>query len=523
MAPAQVDAPPLCSKCQNPAFKPRVNVNSSELYMKFRSESGPFALKTQEVDDIILLCDRDLEDYEAEVMRLQAQILFVQGQQTRLRNHKTKILSLNSPIRKLPNEVLALIFDYACEWNVLQEFPWTFDEEAQTKLTLPIITYLPALSLSSTCSRWRSVAKSSPSLWSRLKLEISAKYAEPGVLDAFIAAVDLFLVCSNQNPLEIDLDIRGESEHRSLALDLLMQHSQRWKTFSYNGSYTIATHLDYHSSQNFSRLESLQIHEAPSVAEDLDIFQETPKLRKLLAGNCLVSQIPWTQVTELEFWIFHDQLDRILDTCPNLVLLELWEAREASTISPCIPPKTSKTIDTLRIIVDDSDLPQGLLDVTLSSFTFPALNELHIESNSSRKTYDRKWPKDLFATFLSRSSCKLTTFVIHGVGLTDADLSSALQLLPSLTTLDISDYEALPKINPITSDFISSLHSSSQNKLARSNSIVIPKLCNLELDVSGIDFSSAWFHRAGIHIHSLQRQLKSTVYDQWCCDSVNEK
>ncbi|KAE9393231.1 hypothetical protein BT96DRAFT_228486 [Gymnopus androsaceus JB14] len=224
MSSVQVDTPTLCSRCQNPTFKPRIDLNSSEIYAKSLSEADSFALDIQEVNDFILLCDRDLGDYEVEETRLQAQLLFIREQQTRLRDLKTRFGSLTSPIRKIPNEILASVFDYACEWNLLQEFPWTLDSELRpTKLTSPIITYIPALSLSSTCTRWRSVAKSSPSLWSRFELEIASG---EGIVNAFIAIVDLFLVRSNQHPLEIDLNIQGGPDNqRPPVLDLLLQHS----------------------------------------------------------------------------------------------------------------------------------------------------------------------------------------------------------------------------------------------------------------------------------------------------------
>ncbi|KAE9384298.1 hypothetical protein BT96DRAFT_793957, partial [Gymnopus androsaceus JB14] len=160
--------------------------------------------------------DRDLEDSEREVMRLQSQIMFIQEQQKRLRAYKTKIHSLSSPIRKIPNEILASIFDSACEaqWNLLQD-------------------YIPALSLSATCTRWRSLALSSPNLWSRLKLEItSGEIAPVGVhdLDSFVATVKLFFERSGKHNLEIDLDIRGEETDQSPSvLELLFEHSQRWK------------------------------------------------------------------------------------------------------------------------------------------------------------------------------------------------------------------------------------------------------------------------------------------------------
>lgn len=127
----------FCSRCQKPTFKPRVDLDYSEINTKTPSLSeSAFALDHQKVDEMIFLCDRDLEDYEENLMWLRSQILFIEEQQTRLKAHKTRLRSL-SHIRKLPTEILASIFGYTCEWNVLQEYPWCIEEEDRpTKLSV---------------------------------------------------------------------------------------------------------------------------------------------------------------------------------------------------------------------------------------------------------------------------------------------------------------------------------------------------------------------------------------------------
>ncbi|KAE9406613.1 hypothetical protein BT96DRAFT_810715, partial [Gymnopus androsaceus JB14] len=224
----------LCSQCRKPAFNPRVDVDSSDLYSRLRSESGPSAVQRQDIEDLLLLCDRDYEDYELEVARLESQILYIRQQQKQLKRHKKTLRSLCSPIRKLPNEILRLIFDYACKSNLLQEFPWSLDSKGPpTDASSFPITFLPASSISATCSRWRCVAMSTPSLWSRLKLEISAWETSPKNTNAFTDALELYLQRSKDYPLDINLHVSGDEglEHKPLPLTLLIQHSKRWKSF----------------------------------------------------------------------------------------------------------------------------------------------------------------------------------------------------------------------------------------------------------------------------------------------------
>ncbi|KIK52714.1 hypothetical protein GYMLUDRAFT_207835, partial [Collybiopsis luxurians FD-317 M1] len=125
----------LCPRCKNPAFKPRCNVNTAELLSKLRSDFGPTSSPRAEIEETLLLLDKDMADYESEIVHLQSQILYVEAQMKRLFKYKAKYQLLLSPIRRLPNETLERIFLFACDMNLLQEHPWTdADHPPATKL-----------------------------------------------------------------------------------------------------------------------------------------------------------------------------------------------------------------------------------------------------------------------------------------------------------------------------------------------------------------------------------------------------
>ncbi|KAE9393232.1 hypothetical protein BT96DRAFT_228498 [Gymnopus androsaceus JB14] len=286
-----------------------------------------------------------------------------------------------------------------------------------------------------------------------------------------------------------------------------MDHSRRWKSFLYDGDHAISVHLDYEPTlaHKFPVLDILEftnlIH-----TDDLDVFQKSSKIRALTIYDpgLVSSQIPsWIQVTDLNLCASYEQLEIILDKLPNLTFLRLVECSDSGHLmSSCLPPRTSNTIDTLHITVNDCDTPQGLLEAAFSSFSLPFLTELRVLAGYRCKSYNRKWPQHLFAKFLSLSLCRITTFVLERIGLSDTDLITALQLLSSLVTLKICDYKAFPKISPITPDFISCLRSSGHTTHIRSNSHLVPKLRYLSLDFNGRNFddmafvsmvSSRWF------------------------------
>ncbi|KIK55589.1 hypothetical protein GYMLUDRAFT_175569, partial [Collybiopsis luxurians FD-317 M1] len=195
-----------------------------------RSNSELHILNTKEVDDSLSLCDKDLGDleeviarYEGEIAHMQSQLLHFQEQKKRLEDYRKQLQSFTSAIRKFPNETLGLIFDYVCEWN---EFPY------QHNVRRPLIRLIgmPALSLASTCSRWRSIAVALPSLWSRLKIIIGPADAAGRAYDAYIASINLFLSRSKIHPLMIDLDFNGLRPDQSPpSLSLVLEHIQRFK------------------------------------------------------------------------------------------------------------------------------------------------------------------------------------------------------------------------------------------------------------------------------------------------------
>ncbi|KAF9069489.1 hypothetical protein BDP27DRAFT_1186687, partial [Rhodocollybia butyracea] len=54
---------------------------------------------------------RDLQDYESEIHRLESRSLFLKAQMERLQQYTSQVRSLLSPVRRVPDEILQSIFD----------------------------------------------------------------------------------------------------------------------------------------------------------------------------------------------------------------------------------------------------------------------------------------------------------------------------------------------------------------------------------------------------------------------------
>lgn len=476
-------------------MQPRVNLDPSEMYTKLRSESGPSVIERQHIEATLLLCDKDYDDYEMEVTRLQSQILFIRGQQKRLKEHRQTLQSLCSPIRKLPNEILGSIFEaQSSQPNLLQEHPWCLQsQQPQTTVSSPI-SFLPALSASAVCTRWREAALSTPSLWSRLKLEITSCAKSPKQSNAFTDLLDLYLQRSKSCPLDIDLCVYGDhaENEKILVVSLLLQQAQRWKTFQYSGDCTIDSFIG--RGIEFSILEKIVLDVFDPDGEDLFIFEKAPMLRELQTDNLtsILSGFLWDQLIQLYTIDEHNPLDRIINLFPNLIGFTIWECKNYHNTSLLTASSTFKRLRSLCIKVQNSNADVGLLEHIFSSVTFPSLMELEIGSEG--RAYDRAWPKDAFKGCLTRSSCarNITKFSLRGIRISDLDLISILYSFPSLQDLFISN-QLVSEDDPLTSRLISSLHSSGYNELTKSRFPIVPRLHKLGLEFGGANFDDAAF------------------------------
>ncbi|KAF9059106.1 hypothetical protein BDP27DRAFT_523222 [Rhodocollybia butyracea] len=218
---------------RTPVFSARIRV-SSAVSTQLCSEFGPGSFTAKDRKDLLIHCDRHCDDYEQEVAHLQSQLLYIRQQQKRLKNHEATLRSQNSPVRKIPNAILEIIFNLACERNLLQEYPWrNATQSPPTTISSPMAS-LPALSIASTCSRWRKVAMSTPSLWSRLRLEVISGI-HLSHHDPFIHAVMLHLRRAQKCPLDIDLYVAGKIRSTCATILILTSVASDWKAFKYDG------------------------------------------------------------------------------------------------------------------------------------------------------------------------------------------------------------------------------------------------------------------------------------------------
>ncbi|KAE9393561.1 hypothetical protein BT96DRAFT_803631, partial [Gymnopus androsaceus JB14] len=118
------------------------------------------------VESILQSARQDLEDYDREIQILDSRKKEFIRKQEHLRKYMAQLQALLSPFRKVPDEILRRIFEDCCGGSdnhfILRD--------KNSGEPMDAIKNMPALALTSVCSRWRRNGLSIPSIWSKISL-----------------------------------------------------------------------------------------------------------------------------------------------------------------------------------------------------------------------------------------------------------------------------------------------------------------------------------------------------------------
>ncbi|KAF9072207.1 hypothetical protein BDP27DRAFT_1418359 [Rhodocollybia butyracea] len=445
-----------------------INLSPAELAHldnKLWSEYGPFVVspeRAEELKEILALADNDIEMYASEVARIQEQLMVVQTKKERLETQRAKLRSLLSPMRKLSNEILLHIFKLAT-------MHWTHISSHH----LP-----PYNGNQLSMLRWRALALSSPSLWANISVEMPTPPPdERKPLVGFIRTVARYLERSDDSPLKLMLYIQGVPHEEMQALiSSLTQHVHRWETFTYSGHYPLRRHSSWCGS-HLPLLAELELDIDTSEQDDelsgfdLHCFKDAPRLCALTTTEVPTSMVPYHQLRHLKLRNSNSSLVEMLQRCPSIKSLELegWEGYHTEYSEHY----TSRNITSLAIIIEGY---QGsYLELVFFTFDLPSLNTIVLDG------YEGGWvslPTETFISFISRSSCMITTFTLRSIPLSDLDLIAVLHVMPSLLHLEIEDYKwgYLHAQYTITLNLISRLIQHESTSIS-----LVPKLHTLHL------------------------------------------
>ncbi|KAJ6481230.1 hypothetical protein C8R47DRAFT_593314 [Mycena vitilis] len=317
-----------------------------------------------------------------------------------------KFEGILSPLRRMPTELLSLIFDFATrrrQWYGPDTDLWI---------------------ISQVCLRWRATVCTQPALWTFINLDFRERLVEPRTMTEF--RLEIQLQRSGHLPLDVVFTSGFDricTERESGLLHKLANHCARWEKIRIDGPLSLSACLTTVRG-NLPLLRKLQVvfHRGDGEFEgSVDIFEFAPNLQEASLnldhpwGVPSVNQtLPFSQLLRYVGRNTWDNHLNILRLASNLVECVL----DVDVMS--MPPSTLVTLPHLRRL---SMSRSNLLDC----LDTPQLEELYCCSASDH----------LSSLFQRRRPYRLQKLVLLFPA-SVTDVSGVLRCVPTITDLSVS-------------------------------------------------------------------------------------
>ncbi|KAJ7160501.1 hypothetical protein C8R43DRAFT_1233737 [Mycena crocata] len=366
----------------------------------------------------------------------------------------TKI-SLPSPIRKLPSELLVEIFAI-CRFSYSPAFDEVSGSRGDTDTTFEVeiqrLAQAPLLRASQVCSRWHQIAIGTTTLWGTIELD-SVLCDTPAHAEIALGLLRCVLERGGNSSLDLSISDRSGTPDFLPLLEPIAQNAERFRSLEIFSRLPSITAL----SGIFGRLPHLEnlrveIHEFES--EALNFLEVVPSLKRFtfLGPPSAISKL---LVRQLDYFawlaVVVDEAPAIMSALQSMKEGSVFELELDIMLDPLelvvlnIPPITSHVSALGITFIDYFHFPhahQALAEL-FDNLTLPGLEELnfHTEQYPSRCL---SWPHAQFLDLSARSAfnSQLRCLSLYHVVITDAELRACLAVLPCLEELAISDHEA---------------------------------------------------------------------------------
>ena len=332
-------------------------------------------------------------------------------------NSSTQLLTID---KLLPPEIMSEIFILSTVMHDLAHFDFEWDISTPSRLSLTLV-----------CKSWCSIARSTPALWTTLRIYIPYRN-----MPQLIQDLQQSISRSGQLPLSIQVH-----HHPSVLLEpldplveklihLVKSCWHRWENLDITPTPELLP-LIRNSISGPSILKTLILSPAHAYNFRKQPFNigasfPSPTYVSLSVNTIWPLEICWDNVTR--FTARHmgvGQALEILRLPPQLrefTLFELW--RENNTDLPSSPILHSR-LETLHVYRHLNDISYQLMkSITLPSLKHFSYNGRHLSTSS-------------VIDFLDRSGCSLETFSLRDADIDDDDIINLLCAMPHLETLTL--------------------------------------------------------------------------------------
>ncbi|KAJ7463521.1 hypothetical protein B0H11DRAFT_2053215 [Mycena galericulata] len=387
--------------------------------------------------------DNERARYDKEITRLRAVLSAVESERATLLTEHAALqahygdcqgLSLRSPVRRLPVEILLAIFRM-CSKSFAPTVALWADREKHMHAHAPLFV------VGQVCARWHDIVMGTASLWSAI--DFPERVWEDLHPEKMMTLLKTAIERGAGSALHVALPPRGAASTK--AVDLLVKHSQRWETATFTGRFPGLERL---SKGKFPLLKSLELHlveiqmAGPATG---NLFHVAPNLKRLVIPESLLrlarphlQQLQTLECIGVTLPKVTSALSSMAGLSPGttcrLALQLVWSGSQRRI--PYLAP-TLSSVGTLSI---EFPQPSCVPDVTdiLANLTLPCLENLTFRSDYFSPV---PWPHADFLAVSSRSSfhTHLQSLNISDFSIGAAELAELLSALPSVQRLEISD------------------------------------------------------------------------------------
>ncbi|KAF7361256.1 F-box domain-containing protein [Mycena sanguinolenta] len=403
-------------------------------------------ISSTQIKQLIVESDSRVLSLENEITTLESRLATLVKLRDRESATGAALRSLIAPIRTLPVELLAEIFELTICDSDLSKFPYS------SRLPLHV---RDAFRVSQVCRHWRQIAIGTPRLWTGPITVDFHPTRRRGFEEEEMYADGVKTWLARSAPLPVQITIMGPinrswlTKSGSRLTDALLSIASRWRSlWIYPAPGGFVERL---ASCSLDSLEALTLSSVDHAGSHFGLptmlsFINAPRLRKVTLDTTCGIPMPWVQLTDINLQndVPPERLKDIFSQCKSVV-----RACVRTSGWSAFPPARADALvlhhlQFLSVTWAGEDFNDILF---LDCISAPPLDELHLCFDPEGAGVE--WEEATFTAFQIRSP-NITRLKIEGNGFAVPAnaLVAALRHTPALTHLTIDDCpgtEALPR------------------------------------------------------------------------------
>ncbi|KAK0486583.1 hypothetical protein IW261DRAFT_1604690 [Armillaria novae-zelandiae] len=388
--------------------------------LQARSDYVPSASDVHHIRESLKTIEKEVQRYDDELFHLYTLMTQREAEQRELKLNAEKYLSILAPIKRLPNEMLSEIFAQCCKQG---------DEDVNC---IGDTETLSAMSISRVCSRWRSLAISTKSLWAVFSISPTA------VSTCTLQYLQMYISRSGSIPLTIQVPGRAyqdaELAGASRIYDVLLDAAPKWRRMDL-GSVQFSKRLSpvKHHLQN---LEELIVESNCLSTTNRDVFGDAPQLRTLsiaITPEAASHTFPYHQISNLTLfiWSLYSSFVEFLSKFSRVRNLELGGYLDDISDFQDFTKTDLGTVQTLYVN------SASIIPFIIPAFSFPQLESLTLICEDTERFPQFMPIYGQFLELLEQPVHGLKVLVLEEIDVEDQEMIAILRLTPGLTELSI--------------------------------------------------------------------------------------